>query len=90
MINKIRESNIKQFFKVVIPEDLSHQYEILLIKNHNIVEKRKLDIRNNDDAFILWLIFKIDNKSLIEFDGKQYRVKNWNVNYINQTVDIFI
>lgn len=78
--------------KLCHPEDLSYYYEITLIdyeKSH-IIGKHKLDIRNKNDALTLIYLSYLDNTSIIEFYGKQFKVKDWNISYINQTIDIYI
>lgn len=80
-----------RYFKVVPPEEFSYHYSITLKDElGNVIGKHKLNILNNNDALTLLLIHYFDDSSIIEFYGKQFKVKKWRIDNINREIEIYI
>lgn len=82
-----------RYFKVIQPEvNEEFQYIINLKSNEDghFIGYHKLDIRRNSDALTLFGICKFDDKSIIEFYGKQFIVKNWSINHRTKQIEIWI
>ena len=66
------------YFKIIKPEleDINAIYTIIIkdINTSKILKKFQLDISKNNDAFTLLMIYKLDEKSIIEVDGIEYQV----------------
>jgi len=83
-------SNFKLFNVIDTDESLQYLYNISIERDTDkfLIKKLTLDVRNNNDAFYIFLIYKIDNKSIIEVDGIKYEVIRCNI--IDKNIYVYV
>jgi len=50
--------------------------KVINVDSDKMIKEVKLDISKNDDAYIMYTIYKSDRQSIIEVDGIKYEVKD--------------
>ena len=53
--------------------------KVINTANSKMIKEIELDISKNDDAYIMFTIYKSDEHSIIEVDGIKYEIKNWTI-----------
>jgi len=83
-------SNTKLFNVVDIDESSQYLYNITIKRDidKSLIKNLTLDTRNNDDAYHIFLMYKIDDESIIEVDGIEYKIINWNI--VDKNIYIYV
>ena len=67
-------------YKIVKPTSPTiYIIKVINIDNSKMIKEVELDISKNDDAYIMFTIYKSDKHSIIEIDGIEYEVKDWTI-----------
>jgi len=83
-------NNIKFLNVIDIDESLQYLYNISIERDvdKSLIKKITLDVRNNNDAFHIFIMSRIDDESIIEVDGIKYEVIRCNI--IDKNIYIYV
>jgi len=51
--------------------------KVINTDNDKLIKEVELDVSKNNDAYIMYTIYKSDGQSIVEVDGIKYEVKGW-------------